>query len=338
MKYGIDISHWNGDIDFSKVNADFVILKLSQATHKDVKFDEYYSNCKSPKGAYIYNKVKDLAQAKEEAEFAVRSLNGRKLEYGVWLDLEDASMRKLGKPLLEAIITTEADILTKAGYEVGIYCNRDWYLNVLNGERLAKTYKFWIARYPYNDNGTVKESLSPKNLNGCVMWQYSSKGRVPGIKGNVDLNVEYKDYIPSVDSVQKFSISTQKNLRISTNFKVLEFQCKDGTDTVYVDTDFVKNILQKIRDHFNSPVIINSAYRTESYNEKVGGAKNSYHTKGRAFDIRVKGHTAREVALYAKKLGVKGIILYSTFVHLDSRETVYYAINNGKNNTVTKTF
>ena len=146
MKYGIDISHWNGTIDFSKVNADFVILKLSQATHKDVKFDEYYSNCKIPKGAYIYNKVKDLAQAKAEAEFAVKSLNGRKLEYGVWLDLEDASMRKLGKPLLEAIITTEADILTKAGYEVGIYCNRDWYLNVLNGERLAKTYKFWIAR------------------------------------------------------------------------------------------------------------------------------------------------------------------------------------------------
>ena len=138
--------------------------------------------------------------------------------------------------------------------------------------------------------------------------------------------------------MQKFSISAQKNLRISTNFKVLEFQCKDGTDTVYIDTDFVKNILQKIRDYFNSPVIINSAYRTESYNEKVGGAKNSYHTKGRAFDIRVKGHTAREVALYAKKLGVKGIILYSTFVHLDSRDTVYYAINNGKNNTVTKTF
>ena len=157
MKYGIDISHWNGNIDFSKVNADFVILKLSQATHKDVKFDEYYSNCKIPKGAYIYNKVKDLAQAKAEAEFAVKSLNGRKLEYGVWLDLEDASMRKLGKPLLEAIITTEADILTKAGYEVGIYCNRDWYLNVLNGERLAKTYKFWIAmRYTVSLKGGQK--------------------------------------------------------------------------------------------------------------------------------------------------------------------------------------
>lgn len=339
MKYGIDISHWNGNINFAKLKTDFVIMKVSQFTHKDSKFDEYYNNCNQPKGAYIYNKVKNLAEAKQEAEFAIECLKGKKLDYGVWLDMEDVSMRNLGKKLIADIINIEADILIKAGYKVGIYCNRDWYLNVLDGKSLSKTYKFWIARYPFADNGTIKDSLNPKNLEGCVMWQYSSKGKVDGIKGNVDLNIEFEETAAKQTSnVERFSISKQSQLYISPNFKVLEFQCKDGSDTVYIDTNFVRSVLQSIRNHFHAPVIVNSAYRTESYNEKVGGAKNSYHVKGRAFDIKVKGYAPAEVAQYALKIGVKGIILYSTFVHIDSREEVYHAINNGGKYTTVKKF
>lgn len=336
MKYGIDISHWNGKIDFSKVDAEFVIMKLSQAAYKDIKFDEYYSACKKPKGAYIYNKVKSVAEAKEEAEFALKCLNGRKLEYGIWLDMEDASMRGLGKANLTSIIDTEADILKKAGYKVGIYCNRDWYLNVLEGKVLAKRYNFWIARYPASDNGTIKPHLNPNNLDGCVMWQYSSKGKVNGISGNVDMNVEFEEE-PQLDDVVTFSIRSDGQKKISENFKVSEFQCKDGSDKVLIDTYFVKHYLQDIRNHFRAPVYINSAYRTPEYNKKVGGATNSYHMKGRAFDIRVKGYAPAEVAEYAKKIGIKGIIKYGTFVHIDSRETKYHAVNDGKKATkVTK--
>lgn len=87
MKYGIDASHWNGKIDFSKIDKDFVIMKVSQGTYKDVKFEEYYEQCKIPKGAYIYNKVKTLSEAKAEAEFAVKCLRVRHLNtvYGlIW--------------------------------------------------------------------------------------------------------------------------------------------------------------------------------------------------------------------------------------------------------------
>lgn len=189
--YGIDISHWNGDIDFTKLNKTFVIMKVSQFQHKDAKFDEYYSKCKLPKGAYIYNRVKNLAEAKIEADFAVKALDGRKLEYGVWLDMEDASMRILSRKTLTDIINCEAEILIKAGYRVGIYCNRDWYMNVLDSEMLSEIYPFWIARYPSDDTGIVKPNLSPDKLKGCKIWQYSSKGKVDGIKGNVDLSIEF---------------------------------------------------------------------------------------------------------------------------------------------------
>lgn len=175
MKYGCDISHWNGNVDFSKLNMDFVIMKVSQATYKDPRFEEYYSKCKVPKGAYIYNKVKTLAEARAEAQFAVECLKGKNLEYGVWLDMEDSSMKKLGKKALTDIINLEAGILRNAGFKVGIYCNRDWYLNVLESGLLSALYPFWVARYPLLDNGTVKENLSPKALNGCKIWQYSSR-------------------------------------------------------------------------------------------------------------------------------------------------------------------
>ena len=77
----------------------------------------------------------------------------------------------------------------KAGYKVGIYCNVDWYNNVLTSK--LKAYDMWLSRYPYNDTGVIQERLRPSVGIG---WQYSSKGNVPGISGNVDMNVFYKDY------------------------------------------------------------------------------------------------------------------------------------------------
>ena len=132
------------------------------------------------------------ADARKEAEFAVKCLQGKKLEYGVWLDMEDISMRILNKKLLSDIIITEATILAAAGFNVGIYCNRDWYLNVLDSATLSDKFPFWIARYPSSDNGTVKPSLSPQELKGCKIWQYSSKGYMSGIIGNVDMNLEFE--------------------------------------------------------------------------------------------------------------------------------------------------
>ncbi len=135
--------------------------------------------------------------------------------------------------------------------------------------------------------------------------------------------------------VVKFSLKRDGKDKISENFKISEFKCKDGSDEILIDVDFVRTRLQKIRDYFGDSVIINSAYRTKEYNEKVGGAKNSYHVKGRAFDIVVRGKTVKEVAKYASSIGIKGVMQYPTFVHVDSRENKYWAkVENGKATSV----
>ena len=126
------------------------------------------------------------------------------------------------------------------------------------------------------------------------------------------------------NGIVEYSVTKDGDKKISNNFKVKEFRCKDGTDKVLVDVAFVQNKLQNIRDFFNAPITINSAYRTESWNKKQGGAKKSYHLTGQAFDIVVKGHTPQEVAGYARQIGIMGVIEYNGFVHVDSRKEKYW--------------
>lgn len=139
-------------------------------------------------------------------------------------------------------------------------------------------------------------------------------------------------------SVRTYSLNRDGESCVSSNFKVKEFRCKDGSDTILIDVDFVRNYLQKIREHFCAAVTVNSGYRTAVYNKKVGGAANSYHVKGQAFDIVVSGHTPAEVAKYAQALGIKGIIQYNTFVHVDSRTVKYWARNNNGSISVVSNF
>lgn len=151
------------------------------------------------------------------------------------------------------------------------------------------------------------------------------------IDGVVGVNTWAKlDSNPIKNPIVEYSLKKDGNTKITANFSVKEFACKDGTDKILIDTAFVKE-LQKIRDYFKAPVTINSGYRTATYNKKVGGATNSYHVKGQAFDIVVKGKTPAEVAAYAYSIGIHGIIQYNTFVHVDNRAVKYHARNdNGK--------
>ena len=123
-------------------------------------------------------------------------------------------------------------------------------------------------------------------------------------------------------TIKAYSKKKDGNKKLSTNFKVKEFACTDGSDPIFIDTDLV-DVLQKIRNHFEKSVTITSAYRTPTRNKAVGGQTYSQHLYGKAADIKVKGIAPKTVAAYAEKLLPKsgGIGIYSTFTHIDVRET-----------------
>ena len=131
--------------------------------------------------------------------------------------------------------------------------------------------------------------------------------------------------------VTQYSLTKDGNRRLTTHFKVHEFRCKDGSDKILICMETV-NILEAVRNYFGKPVYINSAYRTQSWNKKVGGASSSQHVKGTACDIRVEGVPSWAVAGFLEdRYPNHGIGYYSTFVHIDSRGYKSYWKDNGSN-------
>ena len=196
---GIDVSAWQGAIDWDTVanyGMDFAILRITEAGNViDSCFEKNYSGCQKhniPTGAYKYSYAMTVAEIQSEARKVVEVLNGRKLQYPVWLDLEWNNQRSLGAEQIHKLAEAFEKIITTAGYKFGIYCNVDWYLDVICSH--LKKYDFWIACYPASDNGTLQKRLRP---DFGVGWQYSSKAKIPGISGTVDRNVFYKDYAES---------------------------------------------------------------------------------------------------------------------------------------------
>lgn len=201
---GIDVSAWQGQIDWKTVAAygmDFAILRITEAGNvTDKYFERNYTECQKyniPIGVYKYSYAMTIAEIQSEARKIVSVLNGRKLQYPVWLDLEYNNQRSLGAENIHKMAEAFEKIITAAGYKFGIYCNVDWYMNVICSH--LKKYDFWIARYPANDDGWLQERLRP---DFGVGWQYSSKAKIPGINGTVDRSVFYKDY-KEVSTVDK---------------------------------------------------------------------------------------------------------------------------------------
>ena len=124
--------------------------------------------------------------------------------------------------------------------------------------------------------------------------------------------------------IKSYIIDTDANEKVGQHFKVKEFACKDGSQVVFIDS-YLVSILDILRNHVGKPVIINSGYRTPTRNKAVGGAKYSHHMRGMAADIRINGMTAKEIAKELNKIVPYecGIIVYNTWVHIDTRTKKY---------------
>lgn len=196
MRKGIDVSKHNGTIDFKKVKdsgIDFVIIRAGyggSAPVKDEKFEENYSNARTNGlfvGAYIYSYADTTSDIEYEKEAVINWLGGKHLDLPVFLDLEDEKTGKCSKEEITSFANEFCKYIEKNGYESGIYANKYWLLNKIDVNNLLANVDvtIWLAEWN-------KEITYPGIY---TIWQYTSKGNVNGIKGNVDMNYLYDDNI-----------------------------------------------------------------------------------------------------------------------------------------------
>lgn len=224
---GIDVSSYQGNIDWEKVKASGIQFAILRSTLKngetDAKFEEFYKGCKDNEidiSVYKYSYALTEQQSIAEANTVLSLLNGRKCK--IWLDLEDKSQIPLGKSGIAKIANTFIKTCEDKGYSVGIYCNLNWIRNYIDNS--LKKYDLWVARYGQN-NGQIDDKYQP-NVNEKI-WQFSSKGSVNGIQGNVDLNILYNTSaisLPTTPTITKtqfiknvVKVNTSLNIRNKPN-------------------------------------------------------------------------------------------------------------------------
>ena len=195
MIRGIDVSKWQGNINFQKVKdsgISFVIIRAGYgklSSQKDKYFEENYRKAKAAGlavGAYWYSYAVSADEAREEAKACLSVIKGKQFEYPVYFDLEEQKQFSKGRTFCDSIVNTFCGELEKNGYFAGLYISRSP-LERFISESTAKKYALWVAEY--NSKCRYKGDYG--------MWQYSSKGKVNGISGNCDMNYCYKNY-PSV--------------------------------------------------------------------------------------------------------------------------------------------
>lgn len=191
---GIDVSQWQGNVDFNKVKAsgiDFVIIRAGYgkvASQKDPYFEANYNNAKKAGlgvGVYWYSYADSVESAVQEAKVCLDIIKGKTFEYPIYFDIEEKSQFNKGKTFCSSITKAFCNAIEKAGYWAGIYTSRSAINTYFDDEiKSGKRYALWIAEW------ASKLSFSGE----CGMWQYSEKGKVNGVAGDVDMDTCYVDY------------------------------------------------------------------------------------------------------------------------------------------------
>lgn len=194
MRRGIDVSHWQGDIDWAAVDGvEFAILKAGGSDagfYKDAKFERNYEGAKAagiPVGAYYFvgPYCTSYADGEADAKRFAEILKGKQFEYPVYIDLEATGIKDKAGATMGCIGFVET--MQRLGWYCGIYASDlSGFCDRLDISKLGGIDK-WVARY----------GSKPVYVRDYGMWQSGDKGKVNGIQGNVDTNEAYMDY-PSI--------------------------------------------------------------------------------------------------------------------------------------------
>ena len=195
--FGIDVSRHNGTIDWNAVKAsgvDYVIIRCGyrgSSTGVLIEDQNFRTNIKGATaaglkvGVYVFSQAVNEVEAVKEASLAVSLVKGYNLTYPIFIDTESSGGRgdKIDKATRTAVVNAFCQTVASAGYKAGIYASKSWYEDKLNMGAIGN-YKIWLAQY----------TAAPTYSGKYDMWQYSSKGKINGIKGDVDLNYSYLGY------------------------------------------------------------------------------------------------------------------------------------------------
>lgn len=224
---GIDVSQWQGNIDFVKVkNAgyDFVIIRAGYgqyANQKDPYFEQNYNRASAAGlhvGVYWYSYADSIDAAKAEARTCLNVIKGKRFDMPIYFDLEETNQFNKGKTFCDNITVAFCTAIEAAGYFAGLYISRSPLQNYISPD-VAKRYALWVAEY------------GPRcQYNGAIgIWQNSSTYTVPGIAGNVDHDIAYIDYPTLIKNAGLNGYpKTKTNILESTGLKH-----GDRNDTVY---------------------------------------------------------------------------------------------------------
>ena len=188
---GIDVSQYQGNMDWGKVKnqgISFTFVRIGHGKHNlDPYFKQNMTNANAvgiSTGVYFYSTAQSVADAKSDAQWVIRQLQGYMVSYPVAVDMEDKSQTGLGKQTITNIAKAFCDEIANAGYTPMIYCNENWAKNYVDLSQLGGVYR-WIARY----NGTYGETISRD------IWQAGSTTLLEGINVNsVDIDFGYTDF------------------------------------------------------------------------------------------------------------------------------------------------
>ncbi len=195
--FGIDVSKWNGTIDWTAVKnsgVNYVIIRCGYrgsstgALVEDPKFKANIQGANAAGlkvGVYFFSQAVNKAEAVEEASMTIELIRKYKISYPVFLDVEGSGGRgdKVDKATRTDVIKAYCETVQNAGYTAGVYANKSWLTNKIDAGQLSK-YKIWLAQY----------AATPTYTGRYDMWQYKSTGKISGISGNVDLNISYLGY------------------------------------------------------------------------------------------------------------------------------------------------
>ncbi len=194
---GIDVSKWNGTIDWKAVKnsgVSYVIIRCGYrgsskgALIEDPKYKENIKGATAAGlkvGVYFFTQAVNEVEAVEEASMVLDLVKNYKISYPIFLDVESSGGRAdgLDKNTRTKVIKTFCETIRSAGYTPGVYANKTWLTNKMNAGELG-AYKIWLAQY----------AATPTYSGRYDMWQYKDTGKVSGISGNVDLNISYLGY------------------------------------------------------------------------------------------------------------------------------------------------